>query len=291
MEFVAVASGFYLEGIGVDGNKLWFSDVVQGGLHCLAPDGTKVAWVPERHWIGSVLFNSDGAVLCSGIDGIAWFHPVTGASGMLLGAIDEQPLRGVNEIVPDGQGGIYFGTMDIASMAQGEPLGPSALYRLTRDGRVSHLAGDLQFPNGIGVSADGKRLFHNDTRVGTYAYDFLPDGSLGNRALLLEGTDGDGVAIDADGNVWVTGYLTPELLCLKPDGTILNRIALPGGDGATNLRFGGKDGRDFFVTTVPRDVVEEIIAGKPPTSPRSVLYRGRSDVPGRVLARTDFRLT
>lgn len=210
---------------------------------------------------------------------------------MLLEKIDGQPLRGVNEMVPDGQGGIYFGTMDIASMAQGQPLGPSALYRLARDGRVTYLAGDLQFPNGIGVSADGKRLFHNDTRVGTYAYDFLPDGSLGNRTMLLESTDGDGVAIDADGNVWVTGYLSPDLLCLKPDGTIINRIALPGGDGATNLRFGGEDGRDLYVTVVPRDVVEAIIAGTPPTSPRSVLYRGRSDVPGRVHARTDFRLT
>lgn len=290
MEFSAIASGLYLEGIGIDKSGVWFSDVVKGGIHRLAPEGAVDTFQPDRRWIGSVLFNSDGAVLCSGIDGIAWFHPSTGASGMLLGAVCGQPLRGVNEMVPDGQGGIYFGTMDIEFMAQGQPLGPSALYRLASDGRVTHLAGDLQFPNGIGVSPDGKRLFHTDTRVGTYAYDFLPDGSLGNRALLLERTDGDGVAIDSDGNVWVTGYLSPDLLCMKPDGTIINRIALPGGSGATNVRFGGEDGRDLYVTTVPRDVVVDIIAGKPPTSPRSVLYRARSDMPGRVLPRTDFRL-
>ncbi len=290
MKFSAIASGLYLEGLGIGREEVWFSDAVRGGVHRLLPGGTLRTWLPERRWIGSLLLNQDGAVLCSGPGGIVWFQPSTGVAGALLDKIDGQAIGGVNEMVPDGRGGIYFATLDITSMAQKQPRRPSALYRLASGGRVTQLADDLQFPNGMGVSPDGRRLYHNDTRVGTYSFDIRQDGSLGERTLLFEKTDGDGLAIDTQGNIWVTGFLSGDILCLQPDGTVVKRVALPG-EGATNVRFGGEDGRDLYVTTVPRDIVEAFRNGIPPSSPRSVLHLARSDVPGLTLAQTNFRLT
>jgi hypothetical protein len=61
---------------------------------------------------GGVLVNEDGSVLSSGPGGIMWNNPDTGKSGWLLREIDGNPINGINEMIPDGTGGIDFGTSD-----------------------------------------------------------------------------------------------------------------------------------------------------------------------------------
>jgi hypothetical protein len=55
MDFTPVASGHYLEALCVDGDTVWFSDVVQGGIQRRMPDGRTEAWLPGRRWMGGVL--------------------------------------------------------------------------------------------------------------------------------------------------------------------------------------------------------------------------------------------
>jgi sugar lactone lactonase YvrE len=289
MAFTALARGRYLEALAIDEHVVWFSDVILGGVQGLRPDGGISHWLTERKWIGGILFNEDGALLCSGPGGIVWVNPVTGRSGVLLGSIDGAPLAGVNEMCPDGRGGLIFGTLDLPAIVSGERPAPVALYRLDVQGRVTLLADGLAFCNGLGMSPDGTTLYHNESFVGVFAYDITQNGGLENRHMLLEKQDCDGMALDIRGNLWITGFSSEELICLRPDGVIQQRLALPGG-ACTNVRFGGPEGRELFVTTVPVTAGLEIAKGNLPTALDSVLYRGPAPVAGRINPRTQFRL-
>jgi sugar lactone lactonase YvrE len=289
MRFEPIARGIYLEALLIDGTTVWYSDVAEGGIRRLTADGTITTWLADRRLVGGIIFNEDGCVLVSGPGGIVWFNPATHASGVLLDSINGQPIPGINEMRPDGKGGLYFGTVDLPAIVRGETPGPVGLYRLSVDRKLTPLCNGLVFTNGLSPSADGSRLFHNESFVGTFAYDVLPDGSLGQRTKLLKKPDCDGLALDTDGNIWVTGFASAELLRLQPDGTLAQRLALPG-DAATNVRFGGADGRDIYVTVVSRDAAEALKSGVLPSSKTSVLYRGRSDVAGQAIPRTRFRL-
>ena len=289
MAFTALAKGRYLEALAIDEHVVWFSDVILGGVQGLRPDGALSHWLVDRKWIGGILFNEDGSLLCSGPGGIAWVNPMTGRSGTLLSSIDGAPLSGVNEMCPDGRGGLIFGTLDLPAIVRGERPAPVALYRLDVQGRVTLLSDGLAFCNGLGMSPDGTTLYHNESFVGTFVYDIAPSGGLENRRMLLEKQDCDGMALDIRGNLWITGFSSESLICVRPDGVIQQRLALPGG-ACTNVRFGGPEGREIFVATVPMTAGLEIAKGNLPSALDSVLYRGPAPVAGRINQRTQFRL-
>jgi sugar lactone lactonase YvrE len=289
MSFTALAKGRYLEGLAVDDRTVWFTDVILGGVQGLHADGSTSHWFPERLWIGGIALNEDGAVLCSGPGGITWFNAATGRSGTLLNSIDGTPLSGVNEMCADAHGALIFGTLDIESIVKGKKTSPVAIYRLDVNGVVTLLSDGLTFCNGLTVSPDGKKLYHNESFVGTFVYDIAADGSLSSRAMLREKPDCDGIAVDARGHLWISGFASEELLCLRSDGTVEQRLAFPGG-AATNIRFGGTDSHELFMTVVPLTAGADIARGQLPHEHNSVLYRTRSPVSGRAVRKTRFRL-
>jgi sugar lactone lactonase YvrE len=291
--FHKLAEGIYLEGLAVDyvRNVVWYSDVIAGGIHGVTFNGAKfTSFNTERMWTGGILINEDGAVLSSGAGGIMWNHPDAGKSGWLVNEIDGKPINGINEMMPDGAGGIYFGTVDIEQIAKGEPTRPASLYRLTRDKKVILVADGLGFANGIMLSADGKRLYYNDTFDSTYVFDVLPDLSLANRRQLVEKQDCDGMALDAEGNLWITGFRSSEITRVRTDGSHLTPVATPAG-AITQVRFGGADMREFYFTSVPADGGDSLKVGVMPTEKRSFLYRGRSQLPGMPIPPTQFKLS
>jgi sugar lactone lactonase YvrE len=289
MSFTTLAHGLYLEALAVDDHTIWFSDVILGGVQGLHADGSTSHWSRERMWIGGVILNEDGSVLCSGPGGIEWFNATTGRSGTLLNSIDGVPLVGVNEMCGDQHGNLIFGTLDIASIIKGQQTEPVAMYRLDLNGKVTQLTDNLRFSNGIRLSPDNKKLYHNESFVGTFVYDVAPDGSLGPKKLLLEKPDCDGIGLDVNGNVWISGFSSEELLCMTPDGTIKQRLPFSGG-AATNVRFGGKDGEYLYITTVPLDAGMGLAVGKLPSERNSILQRTQSPVPGLNHPKTRFKL-
>src|SRR5262249_51554662 len=247
MEFAPIATGYYLEALCVGDGAISISDVARGGIRRLSADGQTDEWLAGKRWIGGILLNEDGCVLSSGPRGIAWLDPATGASGLLLDAIDGRPIGGGNGVGPRGAGGVCFGTVDIPAIERGDPPGPVGLYRLDTNGRVTCLCEGITFTNGLGISPDGRRLYHNESFVGTFACELMPDRGLGAPAKLLAKKDCDGLAVDREGNVWITGFRSSEILVVRPDGGIHRRVATPA-EAVTNVRFGGADGRDIYIT-------------------------------------------
>jgi sugar lactone lactonase YvrE len=293
-QMVQLAKGLYLEGLSFDPrrNMVWYSDVIAGGIHGVKADGSDSAATlnPERMWTGGVMMNDDGAVLSTGAGGIMWNHPDTGKSGWLINEIDGRPINGVNEMVPDGTGGIYFATLDLEHIIAGKPTRPSTLYRLSAKRELFALAEDMGLANGMMLSADGKQLYCNSTFVSPYVFDVKQDLTLSNRRVLMKKEDCDGMALDEQGNVWITGFRSNAITRVRPDGSVLEPVLTPG-EAVTQIRFGGADRCDFYITCVPGDGGDGLAEGKKPTEQRSFLYRGRSSTPGRVLQSARFKLT
>ena len=291
--FEVIASGLYLEGLAIDHqrNAIWYSDVIAGGIHGITRDGAPIAVLdPGRMWTGGVLMNAGGAVLSTGEGGIRWNDPQSGASGWLIDRIDGQPINGINELVPDGTGGIFFGTNDIERVIAGQPTRPTALYRLTAQRDLILLADGLGFTNGIAYDPKHRRFYCNDTFRGTWAFDVTDDLTLTNQRMILEKEDADGMALDADGNLWITGFRSSHLTRLSPDGAVIGRLDTPAG-AITQLRFGGADGRDIYFNTVPADGGDTLKEGGAITRANSFLYRGRTEIPGMPIAAAGFALT
>jgi sugar lactone lactonase YvrE len=289
--FAIAASGLYLEGLAVDQGRgvVWYSDVIAGGVHGIGPDGWARVLNPDRMWTGGIMLNEDGRVLSSGQHGIMWNDPDTGESGWLIERIGGEPINGINEMVADGHGGMFCGTVDIEQIIKGEPTRPATLYHLAQDGTARIAADGLGFANGIMLSPDGRRLYYNDTFDGVYAFDVSPDLELSNRRQLLKKEDADGMAMDAQGNLLVTGYKSGFIQRLSPEGEELGRIETPAG-GITQVRFGGPDMCDMWLTAVAADAGDTLAVGEVPSEPNSFLYRGRVAEPALPLALARFRL-
>ena len=290
MEFESLVTGLcFLEAPRCDGRGVWFSDCALGGIRCLRPDGSVGEWLGERKNIGGMAINEDGCLLFSGPHGIGWLRPETGESGILLDVIDGRPLDGVNDMQPDGRGGLFFGTLDHAAIADSRPSGRSALYRLDARGRVTELCGGLAVANGIGLSPDGRRLYHNESMVGTHAYELRPDGGVGAGELLNADRDCDGLAVDREGCLWIACTGSGTIAVVAADGGLRRRIPVPGGH-VTSVCFGGNDLRDLYVTTSSDGATEVVLKGAVPETRTGTLYRARVRVPGLVTAPTRFRL-
>lgn len=290
--FTQIARGLYLEGLAIDPVRdiIWYSDVIGGGIHGVKPDGTKVAALNAgRMWTGGVLMNGDGCVLSSGQGGIMWNDPEGGASGWLVDRIDDEPVNGINEMVPDGLGGIWFGTTDIENVIIGQPTLPTAIYHLASDLRLTCVARDIGFTNGIMFDAETMQLHCNDTFRGTWSFAVSPDRSLGDKRFVFEKEDADGMALDADGNLWITGFRSGCFTCIAPSGERLADVATPAG-AITQLRFGGADGRDCYFNSVPTDGGDTLKEGGEISAANALLYRARSSVPGRPVPPSQFKL-
>jgi sugar lactone lactonase YvrE len=290
-EYDKLAEGIYLEGLSVDHRRgvIWYSDVIAGGIHGVTPDGTRAGSFNEgRMWTGGIMMNEDGAVFSSGQGGIMWNNPDTGKSGWLLDTIDGVPINGINEMWPDGTGGIYFGTNDIEYIIEAKDTRPTALYRLTVDRQVIRMQADVYFTNGIGYDPVRRKFYCSDTFNKAWVFDVADDLSLANQHVLLDKDDCDGLALDSEGNVWITGFRSPGILTrLNSQGKELPPVSTPAGS-TTQLRFGG-DGRDYYINVVPSDGGDSLKEGKP-LSGGSFLYKGRSEVPGVLVAPARFVL-
>ena len=159
--------------------------------------------------------------------------------------------------------------------AGGNP-NPSKLYRIDPTGEVIALKDGIIVSNGIGFSPDRTLFYYAETRDGVCVYDFAPDRTISNRRLLAPLRGADGLAVDAEGGIWVAGYNTGDVIRYLPDGRIDRRYDFTQkfeGCLVTSLVFGGRDLRDLYVVT----------AGdyRKPSSRSGRIYHARSDVAGQ----------
>ncbi|HIA19881.1 MAG TPA: SMP-30/gluconolactonase/LRE family protein [Planctomycetaceae bacterium] len=192
----------------------------------------------------------------------------SGQVKVLADKYNDFPFASPNDLCQDNKGRTYFTSRPgVEDPSKGNV---NAVYRIDPAGAVTQLLKwpDIHMPNGIVISPDNKTLYlieahpdadhHRDIR----AYDLAADGSLANERIHINfypGRSGDGMCIDAEGNLYVAAGLhatrdtsetldtRPGIHVISPEGELLAFQETPV-DTITNCTFGGDDLRTLYIT-------------------------------------------
>jgi len=250
-QFEVIATGFqFVEAPRVDDKGVvYFSDLTGGGYYRVRPGAQVETLLPGRMWIGGAVLDEDGSLVLSGKGGLVRLDPDTGKTEVLLSELGGKPIIAVNDIEADARGGIFGGTIDFAAVFErGEvPRGGQFFYR-SSGGEIRILRDGLTTSNGIGFSPDGTRMYHCECTQGVWTYALGPDGMPGDPQMFARLDDCDGLAVDAEGGIWVACWSTAQILRYRPDGGPDLRWTLPF-PHLVSLCFGGPDLSDLYIAT------------------------------------------
>ena len=254
MEELATGYGL-IEGPTWDPSRgLLFTDVQNGGAYCLKPDGTIETVVAHRRGMGGLALHDDGGFVVSGRN-VARKPGDGGDTVIVLEPDESRGELGFNDLTTDARGRVYVGSVAFQPVVEGSEPKPGALYMIDLDGTATLQQPDIQLTNGLGVSPDGRRLYHSDTLThAVWAYDVADDGSLSNRQVFGNlGDKGrpDGLAVAVDGSVYVADAAGGRVAVFDADGNALPDIAVPL-PMVTSVCFGGDALRDLYVVTGSR---------------------------------------
>jgi xylono-1,5-lactonase len=275
MERVATGFGLIEGPVWDPGRGLYFSDVIKGGVHLLDRAGGVSLVIPKRGGIGGMALHASAGLVVGGRD-IAFVALADGNTRSLL-ALDAVPgATGFNDLTADRAGRIYVGSLAFRVFGGDAPK-PGHLHVIDLDGTMRTLSDGVMLTNGLGFSADGRRLYHSDARAPLVrVYDVAAGGSVGPwRKFADLGADGvpDGLKVASDGSVWVADAHGGRVVVFNEDGTHRQDMPVPL-PMVTSLCFGGDDLRDLYIVTGSR--------GGPAENCGSI-FRTRVDVAGLAL--------
>jgi sugar lactone lactonase YvrE len=240
-----LATGYGLiEGPRVDGaGNLYFSDVTNGGVFRRRPDGSIDTVVPKRRGVGGIALHADGGIVISGKN---ICHVKDGQTRVVF-AKDGVP--GFNDLFTDAQGRVYTGSMRSNPFSMEGERVPGECYRIEAEGKATELYGGVSLTNGIGFSPDGKTIYHSDTVPGQIQVHTLDAAgrATAQKPIPVEGGP-DGLAVDAEGGIWVALYQAGCVQRYLPSGKPDARVKVPA-NAVTSLCFGGADLRDLYIVT------------------------------------------
>jgi gluconolactonase len=254
--FTDIPANRILQWIPGRGTRVWLE---RAGYEGRAPFP---GWEPGAN--GLALAGGGGVVAARhGERHVARLEP-DGRWSVLAARYRGKRLNSPNEVLVDARGDVLFTDPPFGlPRAFGDPareLPFSGVYRRTREGRVVLLTRELEAPNGLALSPDGRTLYVSNAdaaRALWMAYPVRADGLLGPGRVLLDATavaqqlarrgvrtgNPDGLEVDAQGNLFAAG--PGGLWVIAPDGTHLGTLEFP--VPVSNCAF-GEDGATLFVT-------------------------------------------
>jgi len=272
------ASLVFTEGPAADADgNVFFTEIRGNRILKYAPDGRVTVFREPSRRANGLAFDPQGRlVACEGAgmgeDGgrrITRTDMKTGRVEVLAESYQGKKLNSPNDLDIDREGRIYFTDPRYGDQS-GRELETEDVYRIETSGGLTRVLTrpDIEKPNGILVSPDGKNLFVADTfrteagaassRVAAIKkFDILPDGRATNGRVHYSfgtGRGVDGMVMDVNGYIYgAAGVNTgpPENLAgiyiISPEGKLAGRIPIPE-DAVTNCTFGGPGLRTLYVT-------------------------------------------
>jgi sugar lactone lactonase YvrE len=231
------------------GGKLWFSDMhahkvmtvdLKGRAETicevpLCPSG--LGWTADGRLL--IVSMKDRKLMRLDSSGLTCLADLSGlASGQC------------NDMVTDALGRAYIGNFGKGTkLGKDFHVGPAEIVLVLPDGKARVAAGDLNFPNGMVITPDGRTLVVAESfapRLTSFA--IAPDGSLSGRevwAQLDKNIMPDGICLDAEGAVWVANAGGPAVYRVKRGGEVTQKIETSA--NAVACMLGGADRRTLFI--------------------------------------------
>ncbi len=204
----------------------------RGGVVQISPDGTERLFagetsdLPEGLRPNGIALEPDGSFLIANLGtelGGVWRLTRTGQVTPVLTEIDGNPVPPSNYVVRDFDGRLWLTvSTTIKPRSLDYRLDSRSGFIAVMDAKGARIVADgLGFTNECQFSPDRKWLYVNETygrRLSRFA--LRTDGSLGPKEVVYEFGKGqypDGLAFDIEGQVWIAGVISNQLIRIDPD--------------------------------------------------------------------------
>ena len=234
---------------------LWFSDMLGEAVHTVTLSGSMTTLPVPGHSPSGLGFRPDGTLLIVSTEDRQVLR-YDGDTVELLADLRNLAPAALGDMVVDERGRAYVGSQARTG---------GIIVRIDPDDRVTLVAEQLDFPNGMVITPDGTTLIvAESTARRLSAFTIRPDGSLTDRRVFIDGLDGppDGLAIDAEGGVWVALTLAHEFQRIAPDGSAVTDRIDADGRTAIACALGGVEGRTLFLITTTDAHPERLVGTK-----------------------------
>lgn len=267
--------GEFTEGVAVDSKGVvYFSDIPSGAtpgrIYKFDPrTGEVVVHVSDSGKSNGLFFTPDGRLIAccganAGLQALCEVLP-SGDMKVLVERYQGKRLLSPNDLTIAQDGTVYFSDPRYLGSESME-IEHMNVYRWNPDSGIQLATTDLEKPNGLILSPDGKTLYVAETNNGSTgqgeptlrgrmtlnAFPVKEDGSLGNKHVLVDfgkNTGIDGMTVDAAGIIY--GAVRNEnrfgIVAFSPAGEELAYIPTP--SFPTNCTFGTGDTANILYLT------------------------------------------
>lgn len=200
---------------------------------------------------------------CADNDGAIMRLEKDGKRTVVAGTFEGKRFNGPNDLVLTRAGAMFFTDPDFGlrygAKSPLKQLDSAGVWYL-KDDQLHKVLDERELggpPDGIALSPDEPYLYLSAGLRRIKRYTVAPDGSLSGETLFAEGDGiGDGIKVDLAGNVYSAGGTAPGVVRITaPSGKLLGTLNLPIPAEepkryicASNLAFGGADGRTLIIT-------------------------------------------
>jgi len=240
----------FTEGASVDKHgNVFFTDQPNDKIWEYDINGKLSVFLDKAGRSNGMYFDKHGTLLtCADEHDELWLISPKKEIKVLLTNYQGHRLNGPNDVWIDNKDGIYFTDpyyqRPYWDRTTSDMKGQYVFYLPKGKNEPVLVADDLQQPNGIVGTPDGKYLYVADIKANkTYKYAIGKDGLLSDKQLVIN-HGSDGMTLDEKGNIYLTGN---GVTVYNPEGKRIAHIAIPE-KWTANLCFAGKSKDILFIT-------------------------------------------